>query len=128
MAARGHTPEDTIRAVKLLIQNGFDVDVDIIFGLPGEEEEDIEQTIDHMKELIGLGATIHSHTFMPLVGTPFASAPAGKVDRKYQDIIAKLQGKKLLKGQHARQEMLAERMAETRKMIKEFRKKLANRN
>ncbi len=114
-ASRGHTPQETLRAVKLLLENGFEVDVDIIFGLPGETEEDVMETIRHMEELTAMGAKIHSHTFMPLVGTPFASANPGKIHPKYRKIIAKLQGTRGLKGHHERQEEIAERLAVRRK-------------
>lgn len=121
-SSRGHSPEETVRAVKLLLDHGFEVDVDIIFGLPGETEEDVQQTIEHMEELVKLGAKIHSHTFMPLVGTPYASAAPGSIHPKYRKVIAKLQGTRRLKGQHEHQEKVAERLAMRRKSERTKRK------
>ncbi len=69
---RGHTVEDVYRAVMLASAAGFSANVDFIFGLPGETEKDAELTLKVMGDLVGLGAKIHAHTFMPLPQTPFA--------------------------------------------------------
>lgn len=101
---RGHTKAETLRAAQQLVDAEFTVDVDIIFGLPGEEEEDVEQTIQHMLKLTEMGARIHSHTFMPLPSTPFAAAPPGIIHPRYLQIIPILQGANKLSGQHSKQE------------------------
>jgi radical SAM superfamily enzyme YgiQ (UPF0313 family) len=119
MVDRGHTVEETERAVELLIENGFKVDVDIIFGLPEESTEDVELTIDHMKLMGDIGANIHSHTFMPLVGTPFANSSPGVIDQKYKPIIQELQQNRKLSGFHVRQERLAREISVRRKEDKE---------
>ncbi|MHA2501394.1 MAG: TIGR04013 family B12-binding domain/radical SAM domain-containing protein [Candidatus Kariarchaeaceae archaeon] len=113
-ADRGHDVEETERAVKLLIDYGFSVDVDIIFGLPEEEDEDVEMTLKHMERLVDLGASIHSHTFLPLVGTPFANSPPGEINPKYQRLIGMLQKEGSLKGQHLKQELQAQELAQRR--------------
>lgn len=69
---RGHTVDDVYRAVRLAAAAGFSANVDFIFGLPGETEHDAELTLKVMDDLVGLGAKIHAHTFMPLPQTPFA--------------------------------------------------------
>lgn len=120
LSERGHTVQETERAVKLLIENGFNVDVDIIFGLPGETDDDVKQTLTHIKYLTDLGATIHSHTFLPLVGTPFASKPGGKINPLYLPIISDLQNSHQLSGFHVKQEKEAEIMAKRRKHEKEL--------
>lgn len=122
LSDRGHSPEETVRAVRLLIDAGFQVDVDLIFGLPGEEDADVVETIEHMKQLTNLGAKIHSHTFMPLVGTPFASAEPGEIHKKYQIILPTYQGNRQLKGQHDSQAEEAQRLAKRREVEKELRK------
>ena len=71
----------------MLIYKGFKVFVDIIFGLPGEEDSDVDLTVDFMKRLVELGAKIHSHTFLPLPGTPFASKDPGKIHSNYQKVL-----------------------------------------
>lgn len=112
--ARGHDVEETERAAKLLIDAGFEVDVDIIFGLPSEAVDDVDLTISHIHRLIQLGASIHSHTFMPLVGSPFASKFPGKIHPKYLDLIKELQQKRKLSGFHVKQEKEAEKMSNRR--------------
>ena len=112
---RGHSVTETEDAVQLLLNAGFQVDVDIIFGLPGEEEEDVTKSIAHMKVLTEMGATIHSHTFLPLAGTPFASKSPGKINSKYLPVITDLQTKRQLSGFHIKQEREAKKIADRRK-------------
>lgn len=123
LSDRGHTPEETKRGAKLLLDAGFKVFVDIIFGLPGEREEDVEQTITHMKELTALGAKIHSHTFLPLVGTPFANKKPGVIADRYKEVLPILQGSGKLKGQHLKQENDAKLLAEQRQAMMREREK-----
>ncbi len=116
---RGHSVEGTERAVNLLIENGFKVDVDIIFGLPEENDEDVKLTIDHMKTMGEMGANIHAHTFMPLVGTPYANSQPGVIDDEYKPIIQNLQQRRKLSGFHVRQERLAKEMSDRRREERE---------
>ncbi len=51
--------------------------VDFIFGLPGEMAEDRELTLAAIRRLTGIGATINSHFFIPLPGTPLANTVPG---------------------------------------------------
>ncbi|MCH8906192.1 MAG: TIGR04013 family B12-binding domain/radical SAM domain-containing protein [Candidatus Heimdallarchaeota archaeon] len=122
LSDRGHDVAETERAVALLIKEGFEVDVDIIFGLPGEEDEDVKQTISHMEKLVKLGARIHSHTFLPLVGTPFASSKPGKINSQYLQLISEFQGYRLLSGQHEKQQEEAKLLASRRSEEKEIRR------
>ncbi len=59
-----------VRSVETAIHCDFRVNVDFIFGLPGEDDNDREATIRLMRRLSELGANIHAHWFMPLPGTP----------------------------------------------------------
>ncbi len=111
---RGHTSEDVINAVQILRKYGFGVDVDYIFGLPGEDEEDIEETIKHMQKVIKLGGRIHAHVFMPLPGTPFAMSPPGKVPKKVLKVLNRFLGKGRVFGQWMHQERLANEIAKLR--------------
>lgn len=67
---RGHTVEDVIHAVERAVRHGFRPDVDFLLGLPGETREDRELSMRLAERLVGMGARIHSHAFMPLPGTP----------------------------------------------------------
>lgn len=60
--------------------------IDFIFGLPGEKQKDIEDSIKVMNELTKIGAKIHAHTFMPLPGTPFGKCMTGDINPYYQFI------------------------------------------
>jgi radical SAM superfamily enzyme YgiQ (UPF0313 family) len=55
-------------------------DVDLLYGLPGESEDDQRATVKLAEVLVAKGARIHSHAFMPLPGTPLRDkepAPVG---------------------------------------------------
>lgn len=95
---RGHDVEDTKFAVKLAIENGFDVNIDFIFGLPGEKKADREKTYHLMEELINIGATIHGHAFMPLPGTPFSREMPAMLGTEGIKRLKKLESKKKLYG------------------------------
>jgi len=88
---RGHTVEAVVDAVRLCIEEGFQPNVDFLFGLPGETPLDAEQTMTLAQTLAQLGAKIHNHTFMPLPGTPFKRAAAGTIDTTTQDAILRLE-------------------------------------
>lgn len=105
---RGHGIQEVIRAVQLSVEAGIIPNVDFIFGLPGETKEDVKETLDLMVYLIKLGARIHSHTFMPLVGTPFSEAPPGRVSPSIRQMLEKLRGKGLEYGDWKKQERIAQ--------------------
>jgi len=95
---RGHTFEDVRKAIELLTLFNLAVEVDFIFGLPGETSEDIQCNINFFQEILEnriKNIRIHTHTFMPLPGTPFADDPKGIVAPEILSIIGKLakQGK-----------------------------------
>ncbi len=104
---RRHTIEDVFNAVEAAIECGFKVDVDFIFGLPFEEEEDIQASIKAIERLVKTGARIHAHTFMPLPGTPFAEAPPGRIPLSVKKKLYKLIGEGGLYGQWIIQERIA---------------------
>ena len=108
---RGHDAEVVINAVEILVKFGFEPRVDVIFGLPGETLEAAMETIYLMKKLIKLGAKIHVHTFMPLVGTPLQRAPAGRVHPKIRKILYRLAGEGRVYGQWETQEKIAQQLA-----------------
>jgi radical SAM superfamily enzyme YgiQ (UPF0313 family) len=84
---RGHTVDDIYRAVDISIKHGKIPNVDFIFGLPGEDINDVKETIVLMNELINMGAKIHAHTFLPLPQTPYANVGRGKVNDEIRAYI-----------------------------------------
>ncbi|MCD6278148.1 MAG: TIGR04013 family B12-binding domain/radical SAM domain-containing protein [Desulfurococcales archaeon] len=115
LIGRSHSADDVLNAVALLRQYGFGVDVDYIFGLPGETAEDCRETINHIAKVIGLGARVHAHVFLPLPGTPLVFDAPGKITHDLRRELFKLLGRGLIYGQWVRQEMLASEIDELRR-------------
>jgi B12-binding domain/radical SAM domain protein len=107
LAHRGSTVEDICRAVEITIEAGITANVDFIFGMPGENEDDRERTREVIEDLAGLGARIHSHTFLPLAGTPWEDAPPGRIDPETLQLLEHLTGKGQHFGQWRRQQSAA---------------------
>lgn len=108
---RGHSLEDVYQAARLTVGAGLAAYVDFIFGLPGEEEEDIRLSLAAMHDLAKIGARVHAHTFMPLPGTAFAGAPAGKVAPHLRREMEMLIARGHAFGEWQRQQQEAERIA-----------------
>lgn len=110
-AKRGHGVEEVRRAVRIGVEEGFQINVDMIFGMPGEEPEDVAASLALARELADLGARIHAHTFMPLPGTPWREAPPGDVDPATIREVDRLSQRGALYGQWQRQREHAARLA-----------------
>ncbi|MCS7109406.1 MAG: radical SAM protein [Candidatus Micrarchaeota archaeon] len=52
MINRSHSLEDLFNAVEISMKNKIIPHVDFIFGLPGEEKDDVEQTINVINILV----------------------------------------------------------------------------
>lgn len=111
---RGHDREAILRAARVSLEGGFLPNVDFIFGLPGETEEDIAQTVSVMRELSALGAKVHGHTFMPLPGTPFRNAPPGQVSASLAAQLDELASQGGVYGQWKKQAEVAQQVARER--------------
>jgi len=109
---RGHSVKDVYNAVELSIKKGLKANVDFIFGLPEENENDIIQTIDLMKKLSQLGARIHTHSFIPLPQTPFASKQVYQINEEIKNIVKELIAKGKAFGDWEKQEKQAIQIAE----------------
>ena len=68
---------------------GLGVIVDFMFDLPGETGEDVEKSVQAMRDMVKMGAVIHAHTFMPLPDTPFARAQVLGVGRSLRKVMEK---------------------------------------
>ncbi|NOZ88721.1 MAG: TIGR04013 family B12-binding domain/radical SAM domain-containing protein, partial [Crenarchaeota archaeon] len=104
---RGHTVGEALEAIELVLEYGFTPVVDIIFGLPGEEEEDVEATVKVMEQLASKGARLRLHTFLPLPGTPLARSRPRPIHPLYRRAARRLLGRGVLEGDWEPQEKLA---------------------
>ncbi len=87
---RSHTVEHVLTAVSLARKYGYKIIVDFIFGLPGENDEDLRESLKVMEEVVRRGARIHAHLFAPLPQTPFADEQPGKVNSDMLQILERL--------------------------------------
>jgi B12-binding domain/radical SAM domain protein len=108
---RSHTVVDVYRAAETIVAAGLRPVVDLIFGLPGEEAEDVAATLRLMEDLVDMGAVLHTHTFMPLPGTPLEGAPPGEVDPALHPLLDRLASQGHQIGQWRKQEEIAQRTA-----------------
>lgn len=96
---RGHDVADVERAVAIAVAAGFVPDVDLLLGLPGEDEADQRATMALADRLVAAGARIHSHAFMPLPGTPLKDAAPAPIAPAVADALTRLEGKAETYGQ-----------------------------
>jgi radical SAM superfamily enzyme YgiQ (UPF0313 family) len=111
---RGHRVEDVVRAVWLAVEAGFRPNVDLLFGLPGETEADVARTLELAQRLTDLGARIHSHTFMPLPGTPFRGEAPGSLAPLTRRELGRLAARGKAYGEWQGQAEVAARLAALR--------------
>ncbi len=109
---RGHNLDDIYRAVELTIRENLIANVDFIFGLPKETEEDINLTIKLIEDLVTLGARIHTHFFMPLPQTPFANEIPKGMNETLQKYIERLSSKGIAFGEWKKQLKLSKKVAQ----------------
>lgn len=69
---RGHSRDQSVSAISLLREFGFQPHIDFIIGNPDETEEDQFELITFMEELLkSFEVRFHMHTFVPLPATPW---------------------------------------------------------
>ncbi len=110
---RRHTVADVYRAAEITLAGGLTPVVDLIFGLPGEEDEDLAATVRLMEDLATMGAVLHTHTFMPLPGTPFEDASPGAVDPALHPLLDRLASQGQQVGQWRKQAEIGRRLEAT---------------
>ncbi len=116
---RGHTVEEGIEAINVLLETGFIPIVDIIIGLPKATKEDELKTIKVIKELTKKETVIRAHVFMPLPGTKLESTPFKPVYPSIRKILGKLSSQGKIEGNWSNQEIYAKTAWETgQKLLK----------
>jgi B12-binding domain/radical SAM domain protein len=112
---RGHDVAAIERAVALTVEAGLRPDVDFLFGLPGETEDDRAATIALAERIAARGARVHSHAFMPLPGTPLAGAEPTPIARDVADAVARLESRGAAYGQWRQQQIVARDLVQLRR-------------
>lgn len=107
---RGHGVDEVVQATERIIKAGLTPNVDFMFGLPGETTTDRQATLTFITRLTSMGARVHSHTFMPLIGTPLADCPPGIVSDDVRELMLSLRGKNQEHGRWREQEQLARKI------------------
>ncbi len=102
---RGHTFQQVLDATDLFLDYGYGVDLDFIFGLPGETVDDLNRTLEYFNEILHSSKKIriHTHTFMPLPGTPFENEPIGVIQPEVEKILGTLASRNKAYGSHEKQ-------------------------
>ncbi len=114
---RQHTFEDVLKAIDLMRARNFRVDVDFIFGLPGETEDDKQENLSFFQNVLKTkDIRIHGHTFLPLPGTKFQNAPPGEIAEEYKGILGRLALKKKAFGSFLVQEDRARDLSTARRI------------
>lgn len=112
---RGHGVDDVVRAVERAVAHGFQPDVDFLLGLPGETAEDRAASMHLAERLVGMGARIHSHAFMPLPGTPLRDAVPEPIEEGVALAMARLESRGASYGQWRKQVVTAEELVRARR-------------
>jgi B12-binding domain/radical SAM domain protein len=100
---RGHDVAAVERAVRVAVECGFQPDVDLLLGVPGETPEDRRATLAFAERLVALGARLHSHAFLPLPGTPLSSRAPEPIEEELRRAMVLLESGGKLYGQWRRQ-------------------------
>jgi anaerobic magnesium-protoporphyrin IX monomethyl ester cyclase len=71
-SGKGTTPEDNLRAARLLADHGIKVRMGVVLGLPGESVESLETTVEHVRKLVALGNMegVYTAILIPIPGSP----------------------------------------------------------
>ena len=76
-------------------------EIDLIFGLPGENETDIQATLNFLNDVEHRykNVSVRGHTFMPLPGTAFENEPMGIIDPRILSAMGRLSKAKKARGE-----------------------------
>ena len=115
---RGHTVEEGIKAIEIIVEEGFVPVVDFIFGLPVATDSDEQESLEVMKMLADMNVRIRAHVFMPLPSTPLENAPVGHVSPNIRKQLGQLNKMGIIEGNWSNQENYARKAWLTIQKIK----------
>lgn len=111
---RGHSIDDVWHAVDIITGAGFKIDIDMIFGLPGVTQDDVDLDIDFIKAVLARqGTRVHGHVFMPLPGTAFEQEAPGKIPADLARVLGRFATRQRVFGSHFHQQHRARKIRET---------------
>jgi B12-binding domain/radical SAM domain protein len=110
LANRHHTVEQGMDAIRTALDTGFIPHVDMIFGLPGETKDELQDSVKLCYDLVEMGAKTHGHVFMPLPGSAYENMPPGKLDSESRRLLGELSRQKEMTGSWSTQEGIAEHL------------------
>ena len=108
---RGHTVEQIWDAIEIINANDFKANIDMMFGLPSENGEDVQLNIDFIHQVLkNKRNKIHGHVFMPLPGTEYECKPPGIIHDELAKVIGKYAQKGRIYGSHFHQQKIAKQL------------------
>ena len=114
---RGHSVNDGLEAINILLSTGFTPVVDIIIGIPGSSEEDEQLTMELMNSFIEEDVVFRAHAFMPLPGTALEKSEYSPVSSKIKKTLGRLSSQGKIEGSWSQQEIYAKNTWNTIKKI-----------
>lgn len=88
---RNHTVADVLEAYALALEFGFDVNMDVIVGLPGEGKSNFNKTVSTLLELYPDNITIHTLSLKK--GSILKQEGASLSEKDLQDVLSKAENR-----------------------------------
>ncbi|MCG3216914.1 MAG: TIGR04013 family B12-binding domain/radical SAM domain-containing protein, partial [Candidatus Heimdallarchaeota archaeon] len=104
---RGHTVDESVNAIDVILKSGFIPVVDIIIGLPGATEKNELKTIEIIEKLVEKGCIIRAHVFMPLPGSTLEKVQYKPTYSKIRKVLGRLNSQGKIEGSWSQQEKYA---------------------
>jgi B12-binding domain/radical SAM domain protein len=114
---RGHSVEEGLAAIDILLKTSFTPVVDIIIGIPGATEADELLTMELMNNYLDKDVVFRAHVFMPLPGTALEKTEYKPVSSKIRKTLGRLSSKGKIEGSWSHQELYAKNTWNTIKRI-----------
>ncbi|MEM2271934.1 MAG: TIGR04013 family B12-binding domain/radical SAM domain-containing protein [Archaeoglobaceae archaeon] len=120
LSGRGHSVNDVYKAVDLTLSAGLTPNLDFIFCLPDENEEDLDRTKSVVEEFVKKGARIHAHVFIPLHGTPYQNEKPKMLDKETRRWLSNLAKRGVVEGYWSQHIKFGKDILKFNKLIREI--------